>query len=160
VVVLNGYDLGWAQADSQSTAIAAAYLREAEVDAAFVYLGNPDEASHEAGSIGAEYRAAIALADRHVGLLMAALRGRPAFSRENWLILVSTDHGRRADGGHGGESPEERTIFYLAAGPAAVVGRPAETPEIVDVAATALAHLGIAIDPAWELDGKVVGIAR
>ena len=157
VVVLDGYTLGWAAADSLSTAIAAAYLRQNDVDAAFVYLGNPDETSHEAESIGAEYRAAIALADRHVGQLMAALRSRPAYARERWLILVSTDHGRTADGGHGGESPEERTIFYLAAGPAALAAALAEPPRIVDVAVTALAHLGLAIDPAWELDGKVVG---
>jgi predicted AlkP superfamily pyrophosphatase or phosphodiesterase len=158
-VVLNGYDLGWARADSQSVAIAIRQLREAPVDAAFVYLGNPDEASHEAESIGAEYRAALELADRHVGQLVAALRSRPAYARENWLILVSTDHGRRADGGHGGESEAERTIFYLAGGPAARAGRPSVTPEVVDVAVTALAHLGIAIDPAWGLEGKVVGLA-
>jgi predicted AlkP superfamily pyrophosphatase or phosphodiesterase len=112
VVVLDGYDLGWAEADSVSASIAAAHLRQADVDAAFVYLGNPDETSHQARSIGEEYRAAIALADRHVGQIMAAL-----------------------------------------AGPLA------EPPQAVDVAVTALAHLGIPIDPAWELDGKVAGIA-
>jgi len=160
VVVLDGYAIGWAEADSQSTAIAAAYLRQEDVDAAFVYLGNPDETSHEAESIGAEYRAAIALADRHVGQLLAALRSRPGYARERWLILVATDHGRTVDGGHGGESVEERTIFYLAAGPAALAAPPAEPPQIVDVAVTALAHLGLAIDPAWGLDGKVVGLAR
>ncbi len=160
VVVLNGYDLGWAAADSQSTAIAAAYLRHAEVDAAFVYLGSPDETSHHTESIGAEYRAAIAVADRQVGELLAALRSRPGYARERWLILVSTDHGRTADGGHGGESVEERTIFYLASGPAALAGTPTEPPEIVDVAVTALTHLGFAIDPAWALDGKAVGIGR
>jgi predicted AlkP superfamily pyrophosphatase or phosphodiesterase len=160
LVVLDGYALGWAEADSQSTALAAAYLAQAEVDAAFVYLGNPDETSHEAGSIGEEYRAAIALADGHVGQLMAALRSRPDYAREHWLVLVSTDHGRTAGGGHGGESPEERTIFYLAGGPAALAGPLTDPPAIVDVAVTALAHLGVAIDPAWELDGKVVGLGK
>ena len=29
-------------------------------------------------------------------------------------MLVSTDHGRTAEGGHGGDSPEETTIFYLS----------------------------------------------
>lgn len=158
VVVLDGYALGWAEADSVSASLAAAHLRQADVDAAFVYLGNPDETSHETGSIGEAYRAAIALADRHVGQLVAALRSRPNYAREHWLILVATDHGRTAEGGHGGESPEERTIFYLAAGPAAVPGPLAEPPAIVDVAVTALTHLGVAIDPAWELDGTVVGI--
>ncbi len=83
---------------------------------------------------------------------------RPTYDREEWLILVSTDHGRRADGGHGGDSPEESTIFYIAGGTAAVVGRPATPPAIVDVAVTALTHLGIAIEPAWELDGRPVGL--
>jgi arylsulfatase A-like enzyme len=159
-VVLNGYDLGWARADSQSVAVAVDHLSHADVDAAFVYLGNPDETSHETESIGAEYRAALELSDRHVGQLVAALRSRPSYAREDWLILVSTDHGRRSDGGHGGDSEEERTIFYLASGPAAVAGRPIGTPEIIDVAVTSLAHLGVPIDAAWALDGKVVGLAR
>jgi predicted AlkP superfamily pyrophosphatase or phosphodiesterase len=160
IVVFNGYDVGWARADSLSVDHAVRYLASASVDAAFVYLGNPDETSHHTNAIGAEYRAALELSDRHVGLLVAAVRSRPSYARENWLILVSTDHGRRADGGHGGESEEERTIFYLAGGPAAAVGRPASPPSIVDVAVTALVHLGIAIDPAWQLDGRAVGIAR
>jgi predicted AlkP superfamily pyrophosphatase or phosphodiesterase len=159
-VVLDGYALGWAAADTRSVEIAVEHLRDADPDVAFVYLGNPDETSHEAESIGSEYRAAIALADRHVGQLIDAVRRRRSHNTEDWLVLVSTDHGRRPDGGHGGESEEERTIFYLASGPAAEIGRSRTIPEIVDVAVTALAHLRIEIDPAWELDGKVVGISR
>lgn len=71
-------------------------------DALFVYLGNPDETSHNQGSIGKEYREALALADRHVGELVAAIRARPTYPTEDWLALSSTDHGRRADGGMGG----------------------------------------------------------
>lgn len=157
--VVDGYTQTWAGADSAVTAASVRALRDSDPDALFVYLGHPDEASHEAGSIGAEYRSAIALADRHVGLLLDAMRARPGFAREDWLVLVSTDHGRRADGGHGGDSPEEETIFLIVSGPSALRGRIAEPPAIVDVAVTALAHLGIAIDPAWGLDGRVVGLA-
>ncbi len=135
-------------------AAAVQELREHDPDALFVYLGNPDETSHDTHSIGAPYQAAIALADQQVGELVAAVRTRPSFTHEDWLILVSTDHGRRADGDHGGDSPEERTIFIVASGPSARRGSPAEAPGIVDVAATALAHLGIRIDPAWGLDGR------
>ena len=71
---------------------------------------------------------------------------------------MSTDHGRRPDGGHGGESIEERTIFYLAAGRAAQAGVPAEAPEIVDVAVTALTHLGLPPEPEWDLDGRARGL--
>ena len=158
--VVDGYKLTWPGADSAVVEASARELREGNPDVLFVYLGHPDEASHEAGSIGAEYRAAIALADRHVGLLLDAVRARATHAAEDWLILVSTDHGRRADGGHGGDSTEESTIFFIASGPSAARGPIAEPPAIVDVAVTALVHLGIAIDPAWGLDGRAVGLAR
>ena len=168
--IVDGYDLGWGEADGEVTARAVQHLGAADPDALFVYLGNPDETSHRNGSIGAEYRDAIALADSHVGMLVDAIRARPAYADEDWLILISTDHGRRADGGHGGASPEEMTIFIVASGPAtgtwhgqatspATATQPAPRPPtfIVDVAATALDHLGIASDTAWQLDGMPLG---
>ena len=158
--LLNGYDLGWAAADGEVTTHAVRHLGQADPDAMFVYLGNPDETSHQHGSIGTEYRDAIALADSHVGMLIDAVRARPGYENEDWLVLISTDHGRSADGGHGGDSPEEMTIFILASG-AATVDWPQPGPaHIVDVAATAIAHLGIEIDPAWALDGRPLGDAR
>lgn len=150
---LDGYEHGWDVADSISAVRAAEALHDG-VDALFVYLGNPDETSHEHGSIGAEYRSAIALADRHVGVVLSALRGRPTYASEDWLVLVSTDHGRRADGGHGGNSPEETTTLVIASGAGARGAPPPEPVFIVDVAATALAHLGIGLEPAWALDGR------
>ena len=79
--------------------------------------------------------------------------------QEDWLIIMSSDHGRREDGGHGGESPEERTIPFLISGGSVTVPF-SEAPRIVDVAVTALAHLGVELDPAWGLDGIVRGIAQ
>lgn len=158
--VLDGYELGWAEADDSSVAIATGHLGSADPAALFVYLGNPDEVSHERQSIGREYREAIALADEHVGRLVAAVRARPGREQEDWLVLVATDHGRTDRGGHGGDSPEERTIFYLASGASVRRGRPAGSVGIVDVAVTALAHLGIPADPGWRLDGSVVGLVR
>lgn len=155
--VVNGYDLGWAEADGEIAARAARHLREADPHAMFVYFGNPDETSHRHGSIGAEYRDAIALSDSHVGIVVDAMRARPTYADEDWLVLMSTDHGRRADGGHGGDSPEEMIIFILASGPATAGWPPPGPAFIVDVATTALAHLGIEIDPAWGLDGVPLG---
>lgn len=74
--VLDGYEYGWPEGDSLSTDLTVAHLTDADPDALFVYLGNPDETSHHFGSIGAEYREAIALSDRHIGLLMDAVRAR------------------------------------------------------------------------------------
>lgn len=157
-VSLNGYVTGWAEGDVEVTSAAVAHLSTADPDALFVYLGDPDETSHRHRSIGEEYRAAIAESDRHVGRLVDAIRSRSTYSQENWLILISTDHGRRADGGHGGDSPMEMTTFILVSGPAAEIGVPSEDTYIVDVAVTALTHLGIELDPEWQLDGRPVGL--
>lgn len=155
---LDGYELGWAEADARSTELAVRHLRASDPDALFVYLGNPDETSHRTGAIGEEYRSAIAQADRQVGRIVGALEARPDYDHEDWLVLVSTDHGRRADGGHGGGSPEEMTTFIVLGGPAAEGGTIEGPTFIVDVAVTALTHLGIPVDPVWELDGRAVGL--
>jgi arylsulfatase A-like enzyme len=155
---LDGSELGWAVADTRSVGLAVQKISRGDPDAMFVYLGNPDETSHEYESIGAEYRDAIALSDRHVGMLIDAIRARPRYPSENWLILIGTDHGRRTDGGHGGETPVELTTFTLVSGPAAALGAPIDPTFIVDLGVTALAHLGIPIDPAWQLDGSPVGL--
>lgn len=155
-IVLDGYELGWAEADAEIAMRSAGYLADSDPDAAFVYLGNPDETSHRHSSVGAEYREAIGLADAHVGLLVNAVRSRPGYSAEDWLILVSTDHGRRADGSHGGDSPEEMTTFILAHARSATAGPAYGATFIVDVAVTALSHLGIETEPAWGLDGRTL----
>ncbi len=162
LVAVDGYELGWAEADSVVAARAAEHLAEADPDAAFVYLGNPDETSHRHGSIGLEYREAITLSDRHVGWLMEALRARSSYEEEDWLVLISTDHGRREDGGHGGDSPEEMTIFILASG-AATRGWAAPgsgSTYIIDVPVTALEHVGILPDADAELDGEPLARLR
>lgn len=153
---LDGYELGWAAADERSVELAEELLATGDPDALFVYLGNPDETSHEHGSIGAEYREAIMLADEHIGRIVRALRARPSYVSEDWLVLSSTDHGRRSDGGHGGPSPEEMTIFILASGPPWAEMAAPDSAYIVDVAATALAHLGIEPPMEWELDGRAL----
>lgn len=157
-VIFDGYELGWLEADSASVEAVLEELRTGDPDALFVYDGSPDEISHNIGGIGGEYRDAIATADRQLGSMLAAIRARPTYREEDWLVLVCTDHGRTETGGHGGDSPEESNVFYLASGPSVLIGRPMEPPATVDLAVTALTHLGIEIDPDWGLDGRVVGL--
>ncbi|MGD2154238.1 MAG: alkaline phosphatase family protein [Gemmatimonadales bacterium] len=154
----DGDQLGYEEGDIRSVAAAVRFLEHQDPDAAFVYIGYPDVAAHEHGGRSPEYYLSVENADVHVGRLVAAIRNRPTYEREDWLILVSTDHGHRDEGGHGGDSPEERTVFYLASGPSVKRGTLPSDVNIVDVAVTALAHLGITIDPAWHLDGRVSGL--
>jgi predicted AlkP superfamily pyrophosphatase or phosphodiesterase len=158
-VTFDGEEMGYDVADSLSVLAAVDHLTNADPDAAFVYLGYIDIVGHDTSSLDPLYLAAIEAADVQVGQLISAVRARASYQNENWLILMSTDHGRSDNGGHGGQSLEERTIFYLANG-SSPGGSPASVdqpdgPFIVDVAVTALDHLGVVIDPGWELDGAV-----
>jgi predicted AlkP superfamily pyrophosphatase or phosphodiesterase len=141
-------------------AAALRHIGNQDPDAAFVYIGYPDVAAHEHGGRSREYYSAIETADQQLGRLIAAIRDRPTYDQEDWLILVSTDHGHRDEGGHGGNSPEESTVFYLASGLSSTNGALPRDVNLVDIAVTALAHLGVEIDPAWHLDGKVSGLRR
>ena len=158
VVLFDGEANGYRQADSLSVLAAVEHLEREDPDAAFVYLGNVDVVGHETSSLAPEYRRSIEEADAQVAQLLAALRRRPTYGAENWLVLVSTDHGRNDAGGHGGESEMERTIFFLASGSSVAQTELSGPPGIVDVAVTALAHLGVTADPAWQLDGAVAGL--
>jgi predicted AlkP superfamily pyrophosphatase or phosphodiesterase len=157
-ITFDGEADGYRYADSLSVDAAIEQLRDGPVDAAFVYLGDIDVVAHETSSRSPQYKAAIEWADTRVGMLVEAVRERPTFADEDWLILLSTDHGRNDAGGHGGNSPSETTIFYLASGPSVEPGRTECPPEIVDVAVTALAHMGLGPDPSWNLDGEVRGL--
>ena len=138
---------------------AARLLRERDPDAVFVHFDDVDGAGHLHGFHPnvALYRRAIERTDAYVGRLLEAVRGRKTYEREDWLFLVATDHGG-SERGHGRNIPEHRTVFLIVSGPAAVRGRIDPAPSVVDVAATALAHLGAAIDRKWDLDGKPVGL--
>jgi predicted AlkP superfamily pyrophosphatase or phosphodiesterase len=157
-ITFDGEADGYRYADSLSVEAAVERLRDTDVDAAFVYLGDIDVVAHETNSRSPQYKAAIEWADTRVGLLLQALRDRATYEEEDWLILMSTDHGRNDAGGHGGTSPSETTIFFLASGPSVEPGRTDCPPEIVDVAVTALAHMGLGPDPSWNLDGEVRGL--
>lgn len=157
-ITFNADDIGYELADTLSTAAAVAQLASGDPDAAFVYLGNIDEIGHQFGTLSPQYRTAIEEADGYIGALVAAVAGRPTYAQEDWLILVTTDHGRKDDGSHGGITRPERRVFFLAAGPSTDPTALPAHPQLVDVAVTALTHLGVVIDPAWRLDGAAIGL--
>jgi hypothetical protein len=64
-------------------------------------------------------------------------------------VLATTDHGGRGTS-HGGQSPEERTIWMLASGGKAPRGA-IESAAVAQTAipATIFAHLGVPAKPEW-----------
>ena len=118
-------------------------LREEDPDLAFVYLGETDQIAHDFGT-GVEYEGAIARQDDRLATLIDCLRSRENFADEEWLVMVTTDHGHLDEGGHGGGSWQERQSFVVA-GVLEAEAEWAQEAENVDIAPTVLTHLGIPI---------------
>lgn len=145
--------------DAEVTRAASQVLGEKNLELLFVHLDEVDGAGHKYGFDPGQpkYLEAIARADEQVGTLLQALAKRPTFQEEDWLIVVSTDHGGSGKS-HGQNIPAHRTIFLIVSGAAAARGTIDPAPVIVDIAPTVLRHLGIPMDPKWGLDGKAVGL--
>ncbi|MFI7152286.1 alkaline phosphatase family protein [Nonomuraea sp. NPDC050022] len=114
-LALDGYAITWPTADKQVTAAAENHLANTGADLTFVYLGETDEVAHDLGPHCPEYTEALHTQDAYLGRFLDAIRDRPTFAGERWTVLVTTDHGHVDEGGHGGTSIEERTVFVIAA---------------------------------------------
>jgi len=147
--------------DGQLTQKAVELVQTGNPDVMFHYLGAVDIAGHTHGFSPTvpQYMQAIADADARIGLMLTAVRARPTFAAEDWLFIVTTDHGGLGFG-HGGQSAEERIIPFVASGgkvPKGVINR--EVIGQVAVPATVYRHLGLGIPASWgwESDAFQIG---
>ncbi len=145
--------------DPEVAKVACQILAEKNPDLLFVHLDDVDGAGHKFGFDPKlpRYLDAIEKADAYVGAMLKAVEGRKTYAQEDWLIVVSTDHGG-TEKSHGKNIPEHRTIFLIVSGKSAARGAIEPAPGIVDIVPTVLQHLGIPVDPQWNLDGKAVGL--
>jgi|LGOV01.1.fsa_nt_gb predicted AlkP superfamily pyrophosphatase or phosphodiesterase len=145
--------------DSWVTRKVARTLKRKDVDVMFVQLDDVDHAghTHDFSLESKEYIKAIEKSDSQIGKIIQGLKERKSYEDEDWLIIISTDHGG-CDYGHGKNIEEHTTIFYIASGNDVEKGEIKEQVHVVDVAVTALLHLGVDIDEKWNLDGKNAGL--
>lgn len=101
--------------DTESKVIS--YLKFQNPDALFVHLDSPDGAGHGYGfsSDVPQYISTLEAVDTSMGKMLEALEGRPNHDKENWLVIVTTDHGGLGTS-HGGNSIEEKNIFLIVSG--------------------------------------------
>ncbi|MGW1848563.1 alkaline phosphatase family protein [Streptomyces sp. NPDC001966] len=142
--------------DEGTTAKAADYLAHGNPDSTFVHLDEVDGAGHSTGSASDAYLKALSTADGRIGRLLDAVASRPAYAQEDWLVVLTADHGHTPTGGHGGNTPLERGTFVIAQGKGIRPGSVRDDVKITDIAPTVLRHEGIATDPAWNLDGTAL----
>ena len=96
---------------------AVAELGVEELTALFVHFDDVDHAGHGSGFSpdNSNYINAIETVDAAIGELIIAMKNRPNYTNEDWIIIVSTDHGGIGTS-HGGDTEEERTIFMIVSG--------------------------------------------
>ncbi|GAA1827911.1 alkaline phosphatase family protein [Agromyces salentinus] len=146
--------------DEGTTARAVEAISTGDPDDVFVHLDEVDGAGHSVGTNGAAYGQALARADQQVGRILAAVESRATRAQEDWLVVVTADHGHTPTGGHGGSTPAERKTFVIASGAGIPAGSVRHDVKLVDIAPTVIAAAGVTIDPAWDLDGSPVGDLR
>lgn len=142
-------------------------INTTSADFVFAHLDDPDHAGHASG-FGSAYNTALRNTDARLGQMLNAVQARQSQTGDDWLVLVTTDHGREATLGynHGNQTTSEKTIFiasnkalnaefsqFVSGLPnsafSGLYGNPAQTW----IAPTVLRHLGIEPQAAWLLDG-------
>ncbi len=141
--------------DDRVTTEAAAYITMKGPDLSWVYLQHTDDMGHAHGDSDTFF-ASVREADARVGRIWEAVKQRQALG-EQWMIVVTTDHGRDELTGknHGRQSTRERTTWIVTNSGELDARFTNGTPAIVDIAPSILQHLRIAVPDAvaQEMDG-------
>ena len=152
-----------------------------DLDVLFVHIDDVDHTGHASGfdPSNSNYMDAIETVDGQVGQIMAALKARPQFDNESWIVLLTTDHGGIFLG-HGGITGQERQVWWIGWSNKGVFAQQeynndlsnlsnsdytdpdeadfSDAPLLVDIAVTAIDHLLPEVDPdtlvSWDLDGR------
>jgi hypothetical protein len=134
-------------------------MQNAATDVVMTFFSDVDGAGHSCGFSPTSgcYLLEIADTDFQIGQIMSAMAARPNFANEDWLVILTSDHGGSPNGSHDGGTPEKRTIPFIVAGPLATTVLPQAHPRQTDVAATVLAYFGAPLPSNY--DGHAVGLA-
>jgi hypothetical protein len=122
----------------------------APFDLMFVHFPDVDLAGHSKGWMSTTYLEKVAVVDRAIGRVLAAL---PAGA----TVIVTADHGGHGLG-HGTTAREDVTIPWIIAGPGIRKGVTLTTPVVtLDTAATAARILRIGLP--GDVNGRAVAVA-
>lgn len=140
--------------DEQISKDAAEEIRKDAPDLNWVYLWYTDDAGHIAGN-GAFFDEYVRKADSQVARIWEAVKYREANFDEEWMVVVTTDHGREENGhGHGGQSWRERTT-WIATNVAVNSHFNGGKLAITDIAPSICRYMGFDVPKPvlWEQDG-------
>ncbi|WP_082018717.1 alkaline phosphatase family protein [Pedobacter kyungheensis] len=104
-------------------------ITSSNTDVAFCHFDDVDHAGHASNyrTTTQMYMDSVKAVDARVGRILNAVKARPTYNNEDWLIVVATDHG--GDSSHGGSSYLERNAFII-------LNNSAITPQLVNTLPT------------------------
>ena len=140
--------------DERTSIEAEKCIRENAPDLSWVYLWYTDDASHMYGN-GSYFDEYILKAGEQIDRIWKAVQYRQKNFGEDWMIIVTTDHGRTVNGhGHGGQSARERAT-WIATNQKVNKRFKEGKAAMVDINPTVCEFLGMAVPEqvAWERDG-------
>lgn len=142
--------------DDAGAAKAIELLSGESPTAMMLYFGEVDAAGHGFGFHPSvpEYIDAIEHVDFLLGQVLEVIESKTG---EQWLIVVTSDHGGLGTGhSNGQDKPDILNSFMIVSGEAAEKGKFQQQIYIVDAVPTCLSYLGIELNEAWQLDGHPV----
>ncbi len=100
--------------DEKVADVAAETIRSKAPDLSWVYLEYTDDMGHMHGD-SPQFHQAVDYADKQVGRIWDAIGDREKNHNEDWLIIITTDHGRDSATGHnhGGQSDREKAGWIV-----------------------------------------------
>ncbi|NLR82940.1 alkaline phosphatase family protein [Chitinophaga eiseniae] len=135
---------------------ATATIRKNAPDLSWVYLEYTDDMGHMHGD-SPEFEAAVKMLDAQMGKLYDAIQYRKKQFKEDWLLMITTDHGRdeKTGRGHGGQSPRQRTTWMVTNYKPLNAYATRYQPAIVDIMPTINRYMNIKVpsDVQREIDG-------
>ena len=103
--------------DAEVSNQASSYINSNDPDLIFLHFDDVDHAGHSYGFSPnvSQYISAIETTDSHLIPIINAIEQRPNYANEDWLILISSDHGGVGNS-HGGTSIEHREVPFIVSG--------------------------------------------
>lgn len=117
---------------------AGAALTAGNAELIVLLIGAVDAAGHRHGADEPQYRQAAIAADRALSRALAHI------DLQHDTVIVTADHGHTDSGGHGGVEPEVVTVPLIAAGAGINRDGYVQGAQLIDIAPTVAALLGIA----------------
>lgn len=142
--------------DEQVVEEAVKAIKKDAPDLSWVYLEYTDDMGHGYGD-SPQFTKAVELLDVQIGKIYDAINLRKQQYQEDWLLVITTDHGRdeKTGKGHGGQSERQRSGWMISNYPNLNSYALNYDPAIVDIMPTIASFMQVDIPKAvkQEVDG-------